>query len=89
MSKTESENKILKKENKKLEKQVEELKVIAAKYESGYIPKPGKDRIVQEVLSPWFSKGQIEVYCNKERKHIKILLNQISVLPCSSEEVAK
>ena len=58
-------------ENQKLEKEVEDWKVLAAKYKSGYIPKSSKDLIVQDVLAPWFSKGQIEVYCNEERKYIR------------------
>ena len=64
LCKAEAEIKNLKKENQKLEKQVEEWKVLATKYGSGYIPKASNDRIVQEVLLPRFSKSQIEVFCN-------------------------
>ena len=64
LCKAEAEIKNFKKENQKLEKEVEEWKVLATKYGSGYIPKASNDRIVQEVLLPRFSKSQIEVFCN-------------------------
>ena len=45
--------------------------VLVAKYESGYISKAVKDRIMQETLAPWLSASQIEFYFDKDRKFIK------------------